>query len=137
MCRKVFFYKQKTAYEMRISDWSSDVCSSDLGIDRAIETDVGRNIARDDRLWMLGGYRGAQRRRIAVDGLGRVEPVAAGLAVQRAGADGTRNRPRAAAGARGAGRGGPRDGRARGRGRGGADGVAVGGGCTFKKKKST
>src|SRR3546814_4682349 len=29
-----FFFKQKTAYEMRISDWSSDVCSSDL-LDRA------------------------------------------------------------------------------------------------------
>src|SRR3546814_7387666 len=27
-----FFFKQKTAYEMRISDWSSDVCSSDLPI---------------------------------------------------------------------------------------------------------
>src|SRR3546814_5512848 len=26
-----FFFKQKTAYEMRISDWSADVCSSDLG----------------------------------------------------------------------------------------------------------
>src|SRR3546814_4716142 len=26
----MFFFKQKTAYEMRISDWSSDVCSSDL-----------------------------------------------------------------------------------------------------------
>src|SRR3546814_5227071 len=35
-----FFFKQKTAYEMRISDWSSDVCSSDLdvgeGPDRAV-----------------------------------------------------------------------------------------------------
>src|SRR3546814_4826614 len=32
-----FFFKQKTAYEMRISDWSSDVCSSDLkdGVDHA------------------------------------------------------------------------------------------------------
>src|SRR3546814_9660546 len=32
LCCKLFFffYKQKTAYEMRISDWSSDVCSSDL-----------------------------------------------------------------------------------------------------------
>src|SRR3546814_4882455 len=31
----VFFFKQKTAYEMRISDWSSDVCSSDLSpVDR-------------------------------------------------------------------------------------------------------
>src|SRR3546814_3868808 len=28
--RMCFFFKQKTAYEMRISDWSSDVCSSDL-----------------------------------------------------------------------------------------------------------
>src|SRR3546814_5473413 len=31
MCCCFFFFKQKTAYEMRISDWSSDVCSSDLG----------------------------------------------------------------------------------------------------------
>src|SRR3546814_3993409 len=30
MCVLMFFFKQKTAYEMRISDWSSDVCSSDL-----------------------------------------------------------------------------------------------------------
>src|SRR3546814_8806959 len=30
MCLCFFFFKQKTAYEMRISDWSSDVCSSDL-----------------------------------------------------------------------------------------------------------
>src|SRR3546814_5370553 len=35
----VFFFKQKTAYEMRISDWSSDVCSSDL---------LGEHVARDD-----------------------------------------------------------------------------------------
>src|SRR3546814_5458219 len=31
-----FFFKQKTAYEMRISDWSSDVCSSDLVRPRAL-----------------------------------------------------------------------------------------------------
>src|SRR3546814_2795419 len=31
-----FFFKKKTAYEMRISDWSSDVCSSDLIVDAAI-----------------------------------------------------------------------------------------------------
>src|SRR3546814_5777503 len=30
MLHHFFFFKQKTAYEMRISDWSSDVCSSDL-----------------------------------------------------------------------------------------------------------
>src|SRR3546814_19072506 len=35
-----FFFKQKTAYEMRISDWSSDVCSSDL--------DGFRRVARDE-----------------------------------------------------------------------------------------
>src|SRR3546814_12600300 len=33
-----FFFKQKTAYEMRISDWSSDVCSSDLPL---VRTQVG------------------------------------------------------------------------------------------------
>src|SRR3546814_2352044 len=33
-----FFFKQKTAYEMRISDWSSDVCSSDLFAIGAIAT---------------------------------------------------------------------------------------------------
>src|SRR3546814_9810171 len=32
-----FFFKQKTAYEMRISDWSSDVCSSDLPVTQTIE----------------------------------------------------------------------------------------------------
>src|SRR3546814_2762062 len=31
-----FFFKQKTAYEMRISDWSSDVCSSDLVVIAAV-----------------------------------------------------------------------------------------------------
>src|SRR3546814_998099 len=33
-----FFFKQKTAYEMRISDWSSDVCSSDLAGDTVATT---------------------------------------------------------------------------------------------------
>src|SRR3546814_6510763 len=39
-----FFVKQKTAYEMRISDWSSDVCSSDLRIvdDGRVPEDVVR-----------------------------------------------------------------------------------------------
>src|SRR3546814_2185162 len=32
-----FVFKQKTAYEMRISDWSSDVCSSDLGLGRCLD----------------------------------------------------------------------------------------------------
>src|SRR3546814_7212517 len=33
MLSVIFFFKQKTAYEMRISDWSSDVCSSDLAVE--------------------------------------------------------------------------------------------------------
>src|SRR3546814_18815749 len=37
-----FFFKQKTAYEMRISDWSSDVCSSDLEAQRHREEHGGR-----------------------------------------------------------------------------------------------
>src|SRR3546814_4665956 len=36
----IFFYKQKTAYEMRISDWSSDVCSSDLQRGIAIDPTI-------------------------------------------------------------------------------------------------
>src|SRR3546814_7514092 len=38
----VLFFKQKTAYEMRISDWSSDVCSSDLGRHPEGERDLPR-----------------------------------------------------------------------------------------------
>src|SRR3546814_3024772 len=46
-CLYVFFFKQKTAYEMRISDWSSDVCSSDL--------DALVNLAINARDAMPGG----------------------------------------------------------------------------------
>src|SRR3546814_11750251 len=37
----IFFFKQKTAYEMRISDWSSDVCSSDLFRHRRVDFRLG------------------------------------------------------------------------------------------------
>src|SRR3546814_9592001 len=40
------FFKQKTAYEMRISDWSSDVCSSDLFEAGALRGDVDGAMAR-------------------------------------------------------------------------------------------
>src|SRR3546814_8592103 len=48
-----FFFKQKTAYEMRISDWSSDVCSSDLAFVRRKRLPIG-----DGRLPFraLGGH---------------------------------------------------------------------------------
>src|SRR3546814_3803836 len=39
---RFFFFKQKTAYDMRISDWSSDVCSSDLLPDFADRPEQGR-----------------------------------------------------------------------------------------------
>src|SRR3546814_9516043 len=42
-----FFFKQKTAYEMRISDWSSDVCSSDLAREAVHRRpDLGRGVER-------------------------------------------------------------------------------------------
>src|SRR3546814_9495613 len=41
-----FFFKQKTAYDMRISDWSSDVCSSDLkGIEGAVDDPPHESLA--------------------------------------------------------------------------------------------
>src|SRR3546814_7967841 len=47
-CVIFFFFKQKTADEMRISDWSSDVCSSDLGVDEGQEM-VGRVVGAAGR----------------------------------------------------------------------------------------
>src|SRR3546814_8498070 len=41
-----FFFKQKTAYEMRISDWSSDVCSSDLILFRIDDRDYRAKLAQ-------------------------------------------------------------------------------------------
>src|SRR3546814_9661817 len=51
-----FFFKQKTAYEMRISDWSSDVCSSDL-FDAAVA--MARTLGADTIVlpWMDSKYR--------------------------------------------------------------------------------
>src|SRR3546814_2677199 len=49
-----FFFKQKTAYEMRISDWSSDVCASDLAIPPgAIVGIIGPNGAGKSTLFKL------------------------------------------------------------------------------------
>src|SRR3546814_7831282 len=58
-----FFFKQKTAYEMRISDWSSDVCSSDLEVffreeyrlNRLIHTFGKPYVALIDGITMGGG----------------------------------------------------------------------------------
>src|SRR3546814_4679221 len=44
-----FFFKQKTAYEMRISDWSSDVCSSDLQVEQGKNKHERQGIADENR----------------------------------------------------------------------------------------
>src|SRR3546814_4501843 len=49
-CIIIFFFKQKTAYEMRISDWSSDVCSSDLQMAKAVDVGEPRQVAQGQRL---------------------------------------------------------------------------------------
>src|SRR3546814_4853614 len=50
-----FFLKQKTAYEMRISDWSSDVCSADL-----LEFNHGGSAGRNQRRLHIGQRRAGQ-----------------------------------------------------------------------------
>src|SRR3546814_8971565 len=76
----LFFFKQKTAYEMRISDWSSDVCSSDLiamGEGGAVTTNDGRLADRLRRLRAHGMVRDAallQNAELAFDADGNVNP---------------------------------------------------------------
>src|SRR3546814_7132205 len=70
MIAVVFCFKQKTAYEMRISDWSSDVCSSDLG-KQAYQTPRGGD--RSGAVLSPEQGRGAHRsRRGPAAALGRV-----------------------------------------------------------------
>src|SRR3546814_10019392 len=52
-CGCFFFFKQKTAYEMRISDWSSDVCSSDL-LDFAAEVGMPGRVDDVDAVALPG-----------------------------------------------------------------------------------
>src|SRR3546814_7680840 len=67
-----FFFKQKTAYEMRISDWSSDVCSSDL----SGRTDAGvharRQVAHVDLDYAITPFRLSE----ALNAQLRPDPVA-------------------------------------------------------------
>src|SRR3546814_12373431 len=55
---KFFFFKQKTAYEMRISDWSSDVCSSDLADFGVGRIEFDENLPSFDMLRVVDMYRG-------------------------------------------------------------------------------
>src|SRR3546814_14194830 len=61
-----FFFKQKTAYEMRISDWSSDVCSSDL---LGEQVDV---LARDGQQVERPAQQPARQLAVALDAVERV-----------------------------------------------------------------
>src|SRR3546814_9787877 len=63
-----FFFRQKTAYEMRISDWSSDVCSSDL-VEKVAAVAVGHGLERLARL-------GRERQRLLFRRLGDFPVVA-------------------------------------------------------------
>src|SRR3546814_2001338 len=68
-----FFFKQKTAYEMRISDWSSDVCSSDLhdgggrGLQRMTGTQAGDLDIIEAELAQDGVGMRAERSRRTID----------------------------------------------------------------------
>src|SRR3546814_7713141 len=65
-----FFFKQKTAYEMRISDWSSDVCSSDLC---RLQNDLCPTlISRIEMLVRIGPFRQFQAVRDDLRRLGAV-----------------------------------------------------------------
>src|SRR3546814_2443706 len=77
----IFIYKQKTAYEMRISDWSSDVCSSDVAA-----SDVGghRELIRDGETGTL----------FAADSPPAIANALAGLLGNRAGWDDRKARAR-------------------------------------------
>src|SRR3546814_17333239 len=71
------FFKQKTAYELRISDWSSDVCSSDLADDQMrrlehlhnhrVAGHGDRNFLTIDRTVAVGGHRRGGDAATAVD----------------------------------------------------------------------
>src|SRR3546814_995086 len=56
----IFFFKQKTAYEMRISDWSSDVCSSDL-------------VDQDNKFWQATFVRMREMMRSVIDFLNELD----------------------------------------------------------------
>src|SRR3546814_5026214 len=64
-----FFFKQKTAYEMRISDWSSDVCSSDLPVCSAAD-----RLAKGDSAAVAAHRSQAHQRSVILGEEGAVAP---------------------------------------------------------------
>src|SRR3546814_17332817 len=82
-----FFFKQKTAYELRISDWSSDVCSSDLAVVADRDRREPAQLARRQRAVGDGDpqHVGVQLQVHAVGQAQRLELVFGQLAVDPAG----------------------------------------------------
>src|SRR3546814_17982843 len=79
-----FFFKQKTAYEMRISDWSSDVCSSDLDRRRLPGRGAYRGVrAEGHRQGARGGSVSRRRRLGRVRGRGSARKEARGGSTDR------------------------------------------------------
>src|SRR3546814_9617214 len=81
VCFVFFFFKQNTAYEMRISDWSSDVCSSDLAegnfITAWINHNIRSNIVEYKRYNAAGKAQGLMQRANAIS---MMLPFAASIA---------------------------------------------------------
>src|SRR3546814_4183668 len=75
MWKVVFFFKQKTAYEMRISDWSSDVCSSDLTMvvmrDRGMPAAIMRSPSPPTSSWEGTPRRAVRCSHSAISQIGR------------------------------------------------------------------
>src|SRR3546814_9599639 len=84
-----FFFKQKTAYEMRISDWSSDVCSSDLV---AVETSSGKQGEMARIVMKFGGTTMAGTERIRTVAKLVAREVAQGNEVAEIGRESCRER---------------------------------------------
>src|SRR3546814_20374126 len=100
MYLRFFFFKLKTAYEMRISDWSSGVCSSDLHFrhDRVVvRIPVGHGLAGLDRRAVLDRDGGAVRQLVA--------PALAAVGVEHGQLARARGRDQAALGEIGRGEG--------------------------------
>src|SRR3546814_4226642 len=73
-----FFFKQKTAYDMRISDWSSDVCSSDLGLVRRLAAGPGLPTAESRHAEGVSLF-GSQNQRHGVLAVRGVQHILGGL----------------------------------------------------------
>src|SRR3546814_19025450 len=78
-----FFFKQKTAYEMRISDWSSDVCSSDLRIAAPHQVAVAGVLQRDRVVGADGVVEELQHPLVAAVAVVEEHPAVAAAEVQR------------------------------------------------------